>query len=138
MRYLSTHNQTPIVRNVSCRFDRYNGEKTVIINDVDADKTVEVGNLMTWCDGVPTLLAYKGGFSSARFETVWFTANTSLDAFIESRPWLDAQKDAFYARFEAVFYLETHGAQLKEIFRRPTVIDPPVTDQAIGLDIPSE
>lgn len=93
---------------------------------------------MTWCDGVPTLLAYKGGFASAHFSSLWFTANTSLDAYIESRTWPDAQKDAFYARIEAVFYLESHGAKLQEIFRRPTVIDPPEVDQTSHLDIPSE
>jgi hypothetical protein len=91
---------------------------------------------MTWCDGVPTLLAFKGGFSSARFETVWFTANTSLDAYVDKRTWPDAQKDAFLARVEAVFYLESHGAQLQEITRRTRVSDPILEDQAVGLDIP--
>lgn len=117
-------------------FDRYNGESVIVINDLDSDPKQSVANLMTWLDGQPTLVAYKGGFHTAKWTVVWVTANTDLFEYVASQSWPDAQKDAFRARFEGVFELPSRNHKFVPKVRRPQVIEPPFVDQMSHLGLP--
>lgn len=63
-------------------FDGYQGEKTLVIDDYNND--IKINRLLNLLDGYQLRLPIKGGFTYARWTTVYITTNLTRD---ELHPW---------------------------------------------------
>lgn len=82
-------------------FDGYEGEKVLLIDDMDKD-CIPYGMMLAICDRYPLRLPIKGDFVYAAWERVYITSNKRVE-----RWWNGANCDAFNRRAKVISFFET-------------------------------
>lgn len=81
-------------------FDGYEGEKVLLIDDMDKD-CIPYGMMLAICDRYPLRLPIKGDFTYAAWDRVYITSNKRVE-----RWWNGANCDAFNRRAKVINFFE--------------------------------